>query len=390
MTRARILFVDDQPAVLDGLRDLLRRDRQHWEVLFAASAHEALDVLGRGAVEIVVSDMRMPGMDGATLLARVQALQPAAIRIILSGHAERGAVTRAAAVAHQFLAKPCDGERLRATLRRALSLRSLLQDPQLKRIAGQLGVLPSVPRCYHELHALALDETAGIADIARVVARDPAMSAKTLQLVNSAYYGGARTFTSLQQAVAYLGIEALKALALTADIFTASAELRDAGFSIETLQRQAMEGALLAQQIVGRTSPDAVPAFAAGLLRDVGLLVLARARPDEVAAVMRRVREEGIDESTAELDLLGATHAQLGAYILGAWGLPMDVVAAVASHARGDATTPHGAVAVAVHLASALVEGRPIDDLVLGTPLPVADRARWELAAQELRQGHAP
>ena len=92
MTKRRILFVDDEAKVLDGLRNLLRRQRHEWDMLFALSGAAALEELAKAPVDVIVSDMRMPGMDGAELLTRVRTLYPQTARIVLSGHAERGAI----------------------------------------------------------------------------------------------------------------------------------------------------------------------------------------------------------------------------------------------------------------------------------------------------------
>ena len=118
----RILFVDDQQQVLDSLRDALRPQRHEWEMLFATSGADALAELERAPCDVVVSDMRMPGMDGAALLGHVEHSHPAAIRIVLSGSTEREVVMRAAAVAHRLLAKPCDVEELVRVVTRSCAL----------------------------------------------------------------------------------------------------------------------------------------------------------------------------------------------------------------------------------------------------------------------------
>src|SRR5262249_41387477 len=152
------------------------------------------------------SDMRMAGMDGAELLQRVKDLHPGTARIVLSGHAEHEAAVRALAVAHRYLSKPCDAETLRVVIERALQLRALLSDEAVRRVIGRLDNLPSIPRAYQELMRATSDPKAGVADIGRIIEQDAAMSAKVLQIVNSAYFGLAQKMTSIQRAVVYLGI----------------------------------------------------------------------------------------------------------------------------------------------------------------------------------------
>jgi DNA-binding NtrC family response regulator len=104
----RVLFVDDEPNMLSALRRLLSPQRNRWDMTFVGNGASALDVLERESFNVVVSDMRMPGMDGAALLREVQRLYPAVYRVVLSGYAEPEATSRVMQVAQQFLAKPCD------------------------------------------------------------------------------------------------------------------------------------------------------------------------------------------------------------------------------------------------------------------------------------------
>jgi YesN/AraC family two-component response regulator len=103
----RVLFVDDDQYILDGLQNLLRKQRSRWDMCFALGGAAALELFAAAPFDVIVSDMRMPGMDGAELLAHVRERYPAARRIVLSGYAEPAAVQRALEVAHQFLSKPC-------------------------------------------------------------------------------------------------------------------------------------------------------------------------------------------------------------------------------------------------------------------------------------------
>src|SRR6266545_6839404 len=114
--KKRILFVDDEPAILKGLQNLLFRDRPRWEMVFANSGELAVRELAKAPFDVVVSDIRMPGMDGATLLNHVKDRYPTTARIMLSGHAEREAIVRALPALQQLLSKPCNAQ----TLRRAI------------------------------------------------------------------------------------------------------------------------------------------------------------------------------------------------------------------------------------------------------------------------------
>jgi len=276
--------------------------------------------------------MRMPGMDGAALLTAIRDRYPATVRIVLSGHAERDAVKRALGIAHQFLAKPCDADALKVVIERACGLQTLLAEERLRELVGRLDKLPSVPQVYVELLD-AVDRTdCSVAMIARIIAQDPAMSVKVLQLVNSAYFGLSRRLTSIGDAVAFLGSDLLRSLALTAHIFARMSAAPIPGFSVERLQARAIYGAKLARAALGADKRRADAAFTAALVRDVGVLVLAIGLPAIYAEVLATAARTGEPVHEVERVLLGVSHAEVGAYLLGVWGLPVEIVEAVGYH----------------------------------------------------------
>ncbi len=125
----KILFVDDETRVLEGLRRMLRGLRHEWDMEFVASGEEALIRLNACRFDVVVSDMRMPGMDGCELLEQIRQQSPTTVRIVLSGHSDRQAVMRTVGVAHQFLSKPCDSQVVTTTVMRACRIRDKLVEP---------------------------------------------------------------------------------------------------------------------------------------------------------------------------------------------------------------------------------------------------------------------
>jgi HD-like signal output (HDOD) protein len=357
MIRKRILFVDDEAHILDGLRDLLRKQRHQWDMTFTLGGEQALAELQKAPCDVIVSDMRMPGMDGAMLLQEVKQRYPRVARIVLSGHAEREAVVRALPVAHQYLSKPCDASLLRAVIERTCSLQALLQEERMRETIGSLESLPSVPRAYQELTRLAALEDVGLAQVARVIEEDPAMSAKVLQLVNSAYFGLARRIASVQQAVAHLGVELVRNLALTAHVFSAADAVRIPGLSLDELQHRSLLTARLAKRLV-QAPTLADEAFATGMVCDIGKLILALSAPEKFAEVVRVSRTSGRPFHETELELLDVTHAHAGAYLLGVWGLPFTMVEAVAHHHTPNLVTAGDReILTAVHVADALLDG---------------------------------
>lgn len=346
----RVLFVDDEPEILEGLEDMLRRHRDEWAMRFALGPQVALEELHRGSFDVVVTDMRMPGMDGAQLLARVREEQPDAIRIILSGHTEEEAAIRAIPVAHQFLAKPCKGEQLKQVIDRTCRLRDLLADEALRSTVTGLGELPSPPQVCAELSEVLVNPDATFGDIAAVIAKDTAMCAKTLQLVNSAFFGLGREIVDVSQAVSYLGLSTVRTLALSLAVFKPFSGQPGACQLVESHQHHAVLTARLAAGIANDED-----AFLAGMLHDIGKLVLAVCRPGYSARIDEAAPREQRITHQAERGEMGFSHAEVGAYLLSLWGLPYPAVEAAAFHHAPSSAGSGWSLAGAVHVADALL-----------------------------------
>ena len=197
----RVLFVDDEPAVLDGIRGIVDKRDGEWEVAFAADGEKALTLLDASPFDVLVSDIRMPGMDGPTLLKRVCEKFPAVVRIVLSSPDEMEDALRAVSVAHQFLQKPCDPDMLRIAVERATSLSSILSNKLLASTVGSVKDLPVLPRTYLALRTALANPDVSLKDIVHIVEGDVSISAKILQLVNSAFFGLPREISTLSEAV---------------------------------------------------------------------------------------------------------------------------------------------------------------------------------------------
>jgi len=355
MTERRILFVDDEPAALEAIRAMLASQTE-WQLVFATSAAAALEALEAAPFDLIVSDIRMPGTDGIALLHIVQEQYPRMGRVALSGRTDRESIARALSVAQQFLSKPCSGSGLRLQITRLCDLQARLNDDLLRAVLGRLNKLPSAPTVYLELNKAVAKPEVGLAEIANIVDCDPAVSAKVLQLVNSAYFGLAQPIASIHQAVLYLGVDLLKALALTAHVFSKEQIVKLEGFSMSMLQEQSMLCAQLANRLVDDQGLGD-EAYAAGLIHDIGKVAIAVGMPKEFAEVIRTARFRKVATHVVEKEILGVTHADVGAYLLGMWGLPLAAVEAVAyQHTPGAAVAGPHPVLAAIHLAGALVK----------------------------------
>lgn len=391
----RILFVDDETRVLDGLQRMLRPLRHDWEMVFTVGGPAALGALGGRPFDVVVTDMWMPEVDGAAVLRHVRDVSPQTVRIVLSGQADMATAVRAVRVAHQFLPKPCEPDALRSVVERSMALRSLLADDDLRQIVGGVGALPSVPAVYAELETAIIRPDCALADIAAIVERDSALCAKVLQIVNSSFFGLPRPATRIEHAVTYLGINVLRAVALSHDVMGSATDAAPAGFSLQAHQLHSMQTARLARAIVSREARGlADDAFMAGMLHDIGALLLAVRAPVLWQQVRAEAQLAGESAAAAELRRGGASHGRVGAYLLGLWGLPLRIVEAVAHHHTPSRVSSDGKIDVltAVHVADALTQEvtgarretiSPIDEDYLAT-IGCLDRLpAWRKLARE-------
>lgn len=311
--RKRVLFVDDEPAILDGLRNVLRGQRKEWDMVFALGGAAGVAELEKSHFDVIVTDMRMPVIDGATLLTRAKEHHPDAVRLVLSGQSDAQSALKSVFVAHQFLAKPCEPDRLSAVVKRSCDLQAMLSDEELRALAGVTGYLPPAPRTFMTLLRVLADPHSSVADAAKVVERDPALCAKMLQVVNSAFFGLPRRVSNVEVAANYLGSIALRNLALSIESLNATRQRAPSPEVFAAYQYNVLLGALVARRFAGSNRALADDAFMAAMLRDMGALLLAsKNTPSGVA--------EQVDQ------------AALGAYLLGLWGLPHPIMEAVAFH----------------------------------------------------------
>ncbi len=331
----RILFVDDEIRLLEGLKRMLRPMRLEWEMAFASSGKEALEILASSPFDVIVTDMRMPVMDGNQLLEAVKETHPEMVRIILSGYSDKEMILRSVQSAHQYIAKPCDAKSIHSAVARACALRALLKDESLIRLVSQIESLPSLPALYTEVMHEINSPDCSLQKVADIIARDVGMTAKILQLANSAFFGLHHHVNNPARAVSILGMDTIKALIMTIHIFSQFDRSIPPGLSMNDLWRHSMRSGVLAKTIAKVEGLDRTAledAFMAGLLHDVGKLVLLANLSDRYATCFADARDTGRPLWKVEEEVLGTTHAQVGAYLMGLWGLPDPIVESIAFH----------------------------------------------------------
>jgi len=399
--KKKILFVDDEPMILQGLQRMLRSMRDEWDMTFVEGGEKALDAMAACPFDVVITDMRMPVMNGAQLLMEVRRRYPMTVRLILSGHADRDLVAQCLGVAHQYISKPCDPEQLKAMIQNACLIGDDRVTGTVKALLGSIDRLPCMPEIFRDLEAALADPETSSQRVGEIIQQDMGMTAKLLKIVNSAFFGLRRTISSPFEAVTYLGIDTVKALVLVNSIFERAEPITTRHLRLDDLWRHSLACANAAKAIalaqgLGRQQADDI--FVGGVLEDVGILVLAANFPEAYDRAAGVLLAENLLLSTVEQEEFAVTHAEVGAYLLGLWGIPAPVLQIVSLHHSPQRIKEPGfSPALAVYAADILVGeqgGNPLFrtgrfDLTSLARLGLADRIEpWRQAVQQLPGEH--
>jgi HD-like signal output (HDOD) protein/ActR/RegA family two-component response regulator len=325
----RLLFVDDEPRILQGVKLSLHTRRKDWDMHFATCGAQALELMRASHFDVLVTDLRMPGVDGTTLVARTRLDSPDTIRIVLSGYPDDDQSHRLVSLAHRYLCKPCDPKQLEECIDRCLATQSLIQSADLRVQLGAVGALPPMPGTFAALQCALTDPNVDFSKVAAIIREDPAICAKVLQVCNSAFFRLPRRVASIKQAVSYLGLSTVRSMVLSAELFRPGKALSP-GLDLEQMQRHALSVAAIARSLAA-DNPWAEEAFVAGLLHDVGYLLLARQDQEGMQRALEAAAA-GMPVTQAEQLHMGINHGVAGGYLLGLWGLPYEIVETVAHH----------------------------------------------------------
>lgn len=358
MNKKSILFIDDDAYLLDGLKRRLRNKHQAWNLFFAQGGKEGLELMKQQKFDMVISDMVMPDINGSELLNQVAELYPETVRIILSGNTKQELALASAAITHQFMNKPVDVDVLLYSIERVFRLRDLLGNQNLIQITTTVKNLPSIPR----LAAMLIEEMnspePSIKKVAAIMSSDLAMTAKVMQLVNSAFFGLPQKVKNVQQATALLGIETLKALTIYVHAFDSHKFVDNQFFNVSSLQDHSLMVGKMAHDLILDITRDekmAEDAMLAGFLHDIGYMLLIGI-PDIHRDLLAVIKNQPSTLMEAEYHLFNVTHAEIGGYLLGMWGFSDNVVEAVAYHHRpSKSSVMNLSPLTAVHIANALL-----------------------------------
>ncbi|MDO8845178.1 HDOD domain-containing protein [Methylicorpusculum sp.] len=361
MIKKNILFVDDNENILSGIQRQLHPYREQWQLFFAHNGSQALELMAKQPIDLIVSDMQLPYVRGDQLLKQVSELYPATVRIILSGYADDENLKAGLEVAHQYVSKPCSAEMLREVIAQVFKIQACVTNPKIISGIGDINQLPSLPKIYNELNAIITKENTTSRDIAEIFARDMVLSAKLLQLVNSPYFGLYRKISSLTEAINLIGVKKLNSLMLSAHVKSAFPVInpqtqRYMEYIWQDAARVSDLSKLIAlseQQMEDR--PD--QAYLGGLLHNLGLLLFLSRDGDKLNALIEQTKNTHIPVSELETSIFGFNRCEAAAYVLSLWKIPPRIIEAILLQKTPNDSDYDGFNALtAVHTASCLLK----------------------------------
>jgi HD-like signal output (HDOD) protein len=337
MMKKKILIVASNPQMRRDFQASLIEPCPQWEWVLAGDGRKALEILDREEIDALITESKLRDQEGTHLLKEVMKLHPRTLRFLVVDLANQQAIWKSLGAAHQFLARPCDTLNLSGALERAFALDVWLPNESVAGLLARLPSLPSPPTLYfqvvHELQSAA----ASLQKIGAMIARDPAMTAKILQLANSTAFGLQQPVTQPAEAVLHLGIETTKSMILLAHTYSYFDQFKGLSLLVEDLWLHSMATGRLARRIaqheVGAMGTEvAEEAGTAGMLHDIGKLALAANLPQPYQQARALARHRKLLGWETEREYFGTTHAEVGACLLAVWGLPVPIVEAVALH----------------------------------------------------------
>lgn len=349
-----ILCVSDQEDTLNICKDIFKSYNPKWGICYAENLRSALILFEQNPFDLVVADARMAGNDGLTLLNGIMRSAPLTNRIAIADDRNRQYLKNSLNLVHQWVMADDLKAKLRGAVERVLVVSDICGSQDIKDLLSEIEVIPSIPSLYKEMLQLLNDDEASIHDVGHLIASDIAMTAKVLQLVNSAFFGLCRRIHSAEEAAVFIGIDTLKGLVLSLQAFAALSVDGISDQYVDEMWRHAVTTAAFARSVAMCETKDKElinSAFTAGMLHDIGRLLLMDNMPKKYLRYVECLSRDTEAEIKLERIIFGATHQEIGAYLLNTWGLPNSIVDPVLFHhnppQRVEGFSPTVAVSVA-------------------------------------------
>lgn len=360
----RILFFAVAAAEREVVQAEFCRPQEGWEKCVAGDFDEAIALVAAKPVDAIVVDCG-PDDAGVKLLNWATEHHPKIARVLMAEAAEHEGALRVLRGPHQFLAKPVTPEVIVGTVESMMLLNSLIPNEVLLTLASRIKSLPPMPSLYFQIVARLKSPDCSAQSVAEILTKDMAMTTRLLQVVNSGGFGLSRRVTEMTEVVNLLGLEEIKSLVLGVHLFETHERIKPLYFSISQVWRHSTAVAVAARTICRMETGDedlANEAYLAGLLHDLGKLVLQNNLEAQYNEVQRKAKTDGRRLWEVEAGEFGVSHAEIGGYVMGRWGMPMPLIDAVSLHHQpGRSPGQNFSALAAVHVANALVHERDMD-----------------------------
>lgn len=337
--KIRVLLVDDDPFVVKGLARNLGMIDPRLDILHASSVTEALRCLSRNAIDALLTDLYMPGIDGTALLEEVRQRFPRIRRLVLSGEANQLVMTKASALAHHYLAKPCEAEHIHALILEALAPQASLQASSIIATLCHLAELPArLPHLAEALRQLSVPHARTALD--GVLSKlSQTQREHLLHAVNTPLFHPPHPIDTLHEACHFFSPHIVLALAVTRCVLDAAPPRHESRLQVEYLWGHCVRVAAFARRLaLAHKAPAALcdQVCCLGLLHDLGKLVLAHASPLGFANALARSESDRTPLWQAEYAIFYNHDAEAGGSLLRLWKLPGDWHRPIGAH-----HTPH-------------------------------------------------
>ncbi len=345
-----ILIVDDELQILKSLRRLfLDAD---YDLICVQSGEAALEALFENPVDLIISDMRMPEMDGLELLSRVKKDYPGVIRIILSAASDEKPILKSIqkGIAMIYIMKPWSNNDILRTVDRIFETESLLNNGNLLKEFNNISELPTLKSSYRRIVDMT-ENDADLGDITAAIELDQSIATKILHIANSAYFG-VKT-GSVKQAVLFLGFNNLRSVIVSTSFFDSMRIPADSMDFARQLQNHAYLTNKIMHQIFKQHLHKEVPeqASAAGLLHNIGMIFMLSHFGEKFGSVIKNSGGEG-DLVSLEKGEFPVSHAEAGGFLLRWWEIPYPIVeAALYCHQPMNESVIYPELVSTVHIA---------------------------------------
>lgn len=327
----RILFVDDEPGVRRIYEELPSFFGPDYSLTIAESGEEALSHLRSQRYDVLVSDLSMPEMSGSELLQRVAHQSPSTARVVVSGFPDELTVAKCLTAGHRYFTKPFNPVTLIQSVTALCRARDAVVNEKVRQVVGRIEALPTPSETYLQMVRAFNSSKTQISEIAEILAREPSLSAKLLQMINSAMFGVSHQIISLEESIQRMGLGPLKALILATQVFDLFFQKPGFKSKLQEIWTHSSNVAHRAREIAEErnwSSEECEECFFAGLLHDVGRVVLV-ACPEVERKALFPDYDVGHDDHSAQFALSHSIDAEAGAYLLSLWGIPDPIVDAV-------------------------------------------------------------